>query len=108
VTCIKFQPKTHYFFSGGKDGVLKYWDADRFEQILTLPGHVSGIWGLDISNDASFITTVAQDRSIRLWDRNTNDFVFIEEEKERAMEAMVSDSIEKQNQITFKKKMFEL
>lgn len=97
VTCIKFQPKTHYFFSGGKDGVLKYWDADRFEQILQLPGHVSGIWGLDISSDTSVITTVSQDRSIRLWERNVNDFVFIEEEKERAMEAMVSDSIEKQN-----------
>ena len=29
VTCVRFQPDTHYFFSGGKDGVLKYWDADR-------------------------------------------------------------------------------
>ena len=30
VTCVRFQPETHYFFSSGKDGVLKYWDADRF------------------------------------------------------------------------------
>ena len=29
VTCVRFQPETHYFFSSGKDGVLKYWDADR-------------------------------------------------------------------------------
>ena len=34
VTCVRFQPDTHYFFSGGKDGVLKYWDADR---CATLP-----------------------------------------------------------------------
>ena len=30
VTCIRFQPKTHYFLSAGKDGLVKYWDADRF------------------------------------------------------------------------------
>lgn len=30
VTSVKFQPETHYFFSCGKDGVVKYWDADRF------------------------------------------------------------------------------
>jgi WD40 repeat protein len=29
VTSVKFQPETHYFFSCGKDGVVKYWDADR-------------------------------------------------------------------------------
>ena len=95
VTCVKFQPKTHYFFSCGKDGVVKYWDADRFEQILRLPGHTSGAWSLDIAPDASYVVSVAQDKSIRLWERGT-DLVFVEEEKERELEAMVTDSIEKQ------------
>jgi U3 small nucleolar RNA-associated protein 12 len=96
VTCLKFQPKTHYFFSCGKDGVVKYWDADRFEQILKLPGHTSGVWSLDVSPDASYVASVSQDRSLRLWERNTGDMVFVEEEKELAMEAMVTSSIEKQ------------
>jgi WD40 repeat protein len=41
VTCVRFQPETHYFFSSGKDGVLKYWDADRCVQdqvVLELHG----------------------------------------------------------------------
>ena len=63
----------------------------RFEQILMLPGHTSGIWGLDISTDSDTIVTVSQDKSIRLWNRST-DLVFIEEEKERALEAMVVNS----------------
>jgi U3 small nucleolar RNA-associated protein 12 len=29
VTAVRFQPDTHYFFTAGKDGVVKYWDADR-------------------------------------------------------------------------------
>ena len=33
VTSIKFQPDTHYFFSCGKDGVVKYWDADRYDNV---------------------------------------------------------------------------
>jgi U3 small nucleolar RNA-associated protein 12 len=36
VTSIKFVPKTHYFFSCGKDGGIKQWDADSFERIQTL------------------------------------------------------------------------
>lgn len=39
VTCVRFQPDTHYFFSGGKDGVLKYWDADRYGA-HSLPPHI--------------------------------------------------------------------
>jgi len=28
ITVVKFVKKTHYFFSGSKDGVVRYWDAD--------------------------------------------------------------------------------
>ena len=36
VTCVRFQPRTHYFFTAGKDGVIKYWDADRCVRVSTL------------------------------------------------------------------------
>ena len=29
VSCLGFQPHTHYFLSAGRDGVLKYCDAVR-------------------------------------------------------------------------------
>ena len=32
-------PDTHYAFTVGKDGLVKYWDADRWELLLTLEGH---------------------------------------------------------------------
>ena len=82
VTCLKFQNDTHYFFSCSKDGMIKYWDADRFEQILFFPGHNRGssVWALDIAPDGSFFASAGQDRSIRVWNR-TEDLVFIEEEK---------------------------
>lgn len=97
VTSIRFQPKTHYFFSSGKDGAVKYWDADRFEQILYLSGHSSAVWGLDVSSDASMCVSAGQDRSLRVWSR-TEDLVFIEEEKERALEAQTEEFMEKRTQ----------
>ena len=91
VTAVRFQHDTHYFFSSSKDGVVKYWDADRFEQILNLPGHFSCVWSLDIPMDGSFCVSASQDRSLRLW-RRTEDLVFVEEEKERAFEAQAEIS----------------
>lgn len=36
VTCVKFVNKTHYFFTGSKDGVFKYWDADAVSLYLNI------------------------------------------------------------------------
>ena len=36
---VAFVPHTHYAFTVGKDGLVKYWDADRWELLLTLEGH---------------------------------------------------------------------
>lgn len=38
VTGLKFLPYTHQVFTCGKDGVLKHWDTDIFERIVTLKG----------------------------------------------------------------------
>jgi len=91
VSCIRFQPKTHYFLSAGKDGVLKYWDADRFEQVQQLPGHRGSVWGLDVAPDGGEVVSGGQDRSIRSWSRS-EDLVFVEEERERALEAQVDQA----------------
>lgn len=98
VTSLRFQPNTHYAFSTSKDGVLKYWDVDRFEQIQRLPGHVGHAWCVDVAGDGAVVVTCGQDRSLRLWERS-EDLVFVEEERERELEASVNDALEKdQNQ----------
>lgn len=38
-TQVAFVPRTHYVFTVGKDRLLKYWDADRWELLLELRGH---------------------------------------------------------------------
>uniref|UniRef100_A0A6A7G9N2 WD40 repeat-like protein n=2 Tax=Hirondellea gigas TaxID=1518452 RepID=A0A6A7G9N2_9CRUS len=84
---VKFVPNTHYFFSAGKDKILKYWDADKFEQIFVLNGHHAEIWGLCVSSIGDFIVSGSNDKSIRIWER-TNEQVFLEEEREIEMEQL--------------------
>lgn len=74
---VKFVRNTHYMFSVGKDRLVKYWDADKFELLLTLEGHHSEVWCLAVSNRGDFLVTGSHDRSIRRWDRTEEPF-FIE------------------------------
>ena len=74
---VQFVHNTHYMFSVGKDRLVKYWDADKFELLLTLEGHHADVWCLAVSNRGDFIVTGSHDRSIRRWDRTEEPF-FIE------------------------------
>lgn len=74
---VKFVRNTHYFFTVGKDRLVKYWDADKSELLLTLEGHHAEVWCLAMSNRGDFIVTGSHDRSIRRWDRTEEPF-FIE------------------------------
>lgn len=74
VMAVKFVRCTHYVFSVGKDRLVKYWDADKFELLLTLEGHHAEVWCLTISNRGDFLVTGSHDRSIRRWDRTEEPF----------------------------------
>ena len=52
-----------------------------------LNGHISEIICLAIAKTGAFVLIGAMDRQVRVWER-TKDMVFLEEEKERAMEDM--------------------
>jgi U3 small nucleolar RNA-associated protein 12 len=43
VTDLRFVRRTHNFFTSSRDGSVRYWDGDRFEQILILNGHFAEV-----------------------------------------------------------------
>eukprot|EP01018_Ginkgo_biloba_P035816 Gb_01027 [translate_table: standard] len=93
VMAVQFVRNTHYMFSIGKDRLVKYWDADKFELLLTLEGHHAEVWCLAVSSPGDFIVTGSHDRSIRRWDRTEEPF-FIEEEREKRLEAMFESGMD--------------
>ena len=54
--------------------------------MLLLDGHASEVWGLSVSRDGSSVASCGRDRSLRLWGR-TDEPVFLEEEREKELEA---------------------
>ena len=89
---VSFVANTHYFFSAGKDRLVKYWDGDRFEHIFTLAGHKGEVWAAATAPDGSFLVTGSHDRSIRVW-RRTDEQVFLDEEREREFENVLESTL---------------
>ena len=82
----------HHFFSASKDRTIKYFDGDKFEQIQKLDGHFGEIWALAVSHNGQFFVTASHDKSIRMWEQ-TDDQVFLEEEREKEMEELYENTL---------------
>ena len=81
------QEEKHTLFSASKDGVLKAWDGDKFEQIQKFDGHHGEIWAMTLSRTGESVITASHDKSIRVWTVG-DDLIFLEEERERELEEM--------------------
>lgn len=92
VLSVAFQPKTHYIFSGSRDGSLKYWDGDKFEFICELDGQRGEVWSLAVSDGGELVVSASHDRMLRVW-RETDEPVFLEEEKDRRMDEMFESTL---------------
>lgn len=82
----------HHFFSTGKDRMIKYWDADKFEQIQRIGGHHGEIWALAVSHSGMFIVSGSHDKSIRVWEE-TDEQIFLEEEREKEIEELYENTL---------------
>jgi U3 small nucleolar RNA-associated protein 12 len=60
VTDLRFVRGTHNFFSCSKDGSIRYWDGDRFEQILLIEGHFAEVSSLAIARTGAFVLSAGQ------------------------------------------------
>ncbi|KAF2207651.1 hypothetical protein CERZMDRAFT_118978 [Cercospora zeae-maydis SCOH1-5] len=88
------QEEKHTVFSAGKDGVVKSWDGDKFEQIQKMEGHHGEVWAMAISRTGETIVTASHDKSIRTWNVG-DDLIFLEEERERELEEQYEATLAK-------------
>jgi U3 small nucleolar RNA-associated protein 12 len=82
----------HHFFSASKDRTIKYWDADKFEQIQRIGGHHGEIWAIAISHSGAFLVSASHDKSIRVWEE-TDEQIFLEEEREKELEELYESTL---------------
>lgn len=67
--CIAFSPDGKTLASGGEDNLVKTWNLETQENILSLSGHFKGIKALVYSNQGDRLFS-AGDRSIRVWSKD--------------------------------------
>ncbi|KAF3769198.1 WD40 repeat-like protein [Cryphonectria parasitica EP155] len=82
----------HHFFSTSKDRTIKYWDADKFEQIQRIDGHHGEIWALAMGHSGTFMISASHDKSIRVWEE-TDEQIFLEEEREKEIEELYETTL---------------
>lgn len=86
------QEERHSLFSASKDGAVKIWDAQKFEQVQKLDGHRGEIWAMVLSRTGESVITASHDKSIRVWDVG-DDLIFLEEEREKELEEMYESTL---------------
>ena len=69
----------------------------QFENITKLEGHHAEVWCLAMSKEGNFIVSGSHDRSIRVWER-TSEQLFIEEERDRELETMMEQDFDTENE----------
>jgi U3 small nucleolar RNA-associated protein 12 len=69
LTKVSFVHNTHFLFSAGKDFMIRYWDCDKYQQILLLNAHHGEVWALSVSHSGNFVVSAGRDRTIRYWKR---------------------------------------
>ncbi|CCG81673.1 WD domain protein [Taphrina deformans PYCC 5710] len=89
---VQFEKEGHNFFTSSRDKMVKYWDGDRFENILRLDGHHAEVSAIAISGDSEFVVSSGHDKSIRVW-RQSDDPVFLEEEREKELEEIYENQL---------------
>ena len=70
---VVFQRNSHNFFSAGKDRLIKYWDGDKFENIIKMDGHFGEIWALAVGGVSEIVVSASHDKSIRVWEQTDDE-----------------------------------
>ena len=71
VLCAVFTPDGERIAAGGRDGTVRLWSTETFDQVGTLVGHESYVYSLAWSEDGERLYSGSGDGTIRIWDRET-------------------------------------
>ncbi|ETO06600.1 WD repeat-containing protein [Reticulomyxa filosa] len=104
---LRFVPKTHYFFSCGKDRIIKYWDGDKFRKIQEFSNsHKNEVWDIAINSTGQLLCSGSGDRSISLW-MESDEPLFPLEEERKELESKFDENLDNEDKFDRKPSAIE-
>lgn len=67
-TCFAVGPGGRWVASGGDDGQLRLWDAERGRELAHWRAHEAGLTALAFHPDGNLLVSGGRDGLLRLWD----------------------------------------
>ncbi|GAB68106.1 WD domain G-beta repeat domain containing protein [Plasmodium cynomolgi strain B] len=89
LTKINFFNKSNHLISISRDGFIKMWDAIKFQCICTMDGNFGVLTSLAINIEDNYFLTSGTHRSIRCWMKRDDDFIFLEEERDKELNLQI-------------------
>ncbi|AFZ06260.1 (Myosin heavy-chain) kinase [Oscillatoria nigro-viridis PCC 7112] len=73
VNSVSFSPDGKLFSTGGRDGVVRLWDAVSAKEILTCQAGKNSVHSVAFSSDGERLASDSVDNNIQLWDSHTGE-----------------------------------
>jgi WD40 repeat protein len=74
---MSFSPDGRRLASAGADGTVRVWDAASGQELLTLKGHTSKVYGVSFSLDGRRLASAGEDKTVRVWDADNRATSFL-------------------------------
>ena len=73
VLSVAWHPKEPLLATGGANGLIRLWNADKGASVRVLDGHESGVRALRFSPDGQYLASGSADSRVKIWEAGSGE-----------------------------------
>lgn len=92
-TCLVLLKDTHYALTGGKEGLVKFWDLDTFDQLRSFDSRCDSVRCISVSSIGDFFYVAGTNRTVRKFIQTKDLFYAGENDQQLAEEQALKETL---------------